>query len=161
VSKENVIQTLHGGPRRGIAELGWHGCMDAFNSSSEHQHMERGDVTKANNPLGVFFELGKVKQVHDAGRAVASARAEYCFDPAAVQSLLQVDQTFFVGSRKVAVALAHDVVTDGHLEVPFFKDANGPGQYIPGDLAGGRYQRHAVATFQVSGYDHMGQEKTP
>src|SRR5690606_37465322 len=123
--------------------------------------MQRGDVAKADDPLRVFFEFCQIDMIHNSGSTIAPPRAKDCLDAAAVERFLQVDEAFLVRSRQVAVTLAHDVVADHHFQIPLFKYAHCPGQYLTGNLAGWRHQRHTVASLEMSGSDHNRIRKKP
>jgi hypothetical protein len=42
--------------------------------------MQNGDITKPNNPLGIFFENFEIKLIDDSSNAIASSSAKNGFN---------------------------------------------------------------------------------
>ena len=139
LAEQGPAQGFQGLLAAGLVKQHRHHAVNAGVAQGQQVAVEHGDVGKAGHPLGRARKAGKIQPVHDAGGAVAAARAQNGPDAGVVELLLEVAAAQVVVARKLVV-VAGNAFAQHHLQAPALEGGNGGGQLGGADFAGGAHQ---------------------
>src|SRR4051812_26161175 len=111
--------------------------------------LQYGDVAETNDPFGMLPEFFEADAVNDPCKTVASPCAQNCFHFLVIQHLLQVIQSFIIGTRKIIGRIAMRCSAQLYRIAPRIKGFNAGLHPLNGHETSRGNNSYRISFFQV------------